>query len=186
MKRFAFLSLALLLLLALTACGGSSGSSSDGGGIYAENGYAEGRIGDVMHSAFMDFSVNSAYTTADYNGHTAPEGNQVLVVELTVKNTFNESIPMYDDDFQGQWTASEETNEFAWPITEGEDGSDLDVVADEQLPAEYELAVNASRTGTLAFDVPADEKDFSISHQEMFSDGTTGDTFFVYFTAEAK
>jgi len=182
MKRLASLSLVLLLLLALSACGGNSADS----GIYAENGYGEGRIGDVMHSMFMDFSVNSAYTTDDYNGHTAPEGKQVLVVDLTVKNTFNESIPMYDDDFQGQWTASEETNEFAWPITEGEDGSDLDAVADEQLPAEYELAVDASRTGTLVFDVPADEKDFSISHQEMFSDGTTGDTFFVYFTAEAK
>ena len=93
---------------------------------------------------------------------------------------------MYDDDFQGQWTASSETEEFAWPITEGEDGSDLDTVSDEQLPATYELGVNESRTGTLVFDVPADEKDFSISHLELFDDNSEGDTFFVFFTAEAK
>lgn len=182
MKKAMVLALTLLALLALTACGGDD--SSDSREVSAEDGYAEARIGDTVHSYFMDFTVNGAYTTADYNGHTAPEGRQVLVVELTVKNTFNESLPMYDDDFQGQWASSSETGEFAWPITEGEDGVDRDTVAEEQLPAEYELAVNESRTGTLVFDVPADEKDFSISHQELFDDGTEGDTLFVFFTAE--
>jgi len=185
MKKLMALALALLALLALPACGGG-GSSSDSHEVHAEDGYAEARIGDTVHSYFMDFTVNGAYTTADYNGHTAPEGSQVLVVDLTVKNTFNESLPMYDDDFQGQWSSSSETEEFAWPITEGEDGIDRDTVAEEQLPAEYELAVNETRTGTLVFDVPAGEKDFSISHQELFNDGTEGDTLFVFFTAEAK
>ncbi|WP_325199895.1 DUF4352 domain-containing protein [Oscillibacter sp.] len=194
MKRLLSLTLALLLLLTLAACGGDDSGSSGGGDrsgagsgeVQAEDGYAEARIGDLVHSYFMDFTVNSAYTTADYHGHAAPEGMKVLVVEMTIRNTFNESLPMYDDDFQGQWSASSETEEFAWPITEGEDGSDLDTVAEEQLPAEYELAVNESRTGTLVFDVPADEKDFSISHLELFDDDSEGDTFFVFFTAEER
>ena len=189
LKRRISMILALVLVLTLSACGGkgsSSAGTAESGEVYAEDGYGEGRIGDVMHSYFMDFTVNSAYTTSDYHGHTAPEGKQVLVVEMTVTNTFKESLPMWDDDFQAQWTASEETEEFAWPITEAEDGSDLDTVSDEQLPATYELAVKESRTGTLVYDVPADEKDFSISHLEFFDDGSEGDTFFVFFTAEAK
>lgn len=191
MKRWFSLAAVLLLLLALAACGGEAGSASGSGGggggeVRAEDGYAEARIGDLVHSYFMDFTVNSAYTTADYHGHTAPEGGKVLVVEMTIKNTFNESLPMYDDDFQGQWSASSETDEFAWPITEGENGFDRDVVAEEQLPAQYELAVNESRTGTLVFDVPADEKDFSVSHIELFDDNSEGDTFFVFFTAEER
>lgn len=190
MKRVLSLTLALLLLL-LVACGGDPGGTAapggeSGGEVWAEDGYAEGRIGSLMHSHFMDFTVNSAYTASSYHGHAAPEGMKVLVVELTVKNTFNESLPMYDDDFQGQWSASAETDEYAWPITEGEGGSELDTVAEEQFPAEYELAVNESRTGTLVFDVPEDEKDFSISHLELFSDDSEGDTFFVYFTAEKR
>ena len=190
MKKLISLTLALLLILSLSACGFSAyagvpdgGGEEEGSDIYAEDGFAEGRLGDTLHSVFMNFSVNSA---GDYHGHAAPEGSRVLVVELTVKNTFKESLPMWDDDFQAQWTASETTDEFAWPITEGEDGADLDPVADEQFPAEYELAVGESRTGTLVFDVPEDEKDFSISHMELFSDGSEGDTFFVYFTAEKR
>ena len=196
MKKLLSLTLALLLLFTLAACGGSDsgggsdssgGSSSAGSGeVQAEDGYAEARTGDLVHSYFMDFTVNSAYTTGDYHGHTAPEGMKVLVVNMSIKNTFNESLPMYDDDFQGQWTASSETYEFAWPITEAEDGSDLEVVSEEQLPAEYELAVNETRTGDLVFDVPADEKDFSISHLELFDDDSEGDTFFVFFTAEER
>lgn len=192
MKKLTSLLLSLLLFLALAACGGGPGSTGNGSGntesgeVRAEDGFAEARIGDLVHSYFMDFSVNSAYTTSDYHGHTAPEGKKVLVVEMTIKNTFNESLPMYDDDFQGQWSTSAETQEFAWPITEAEDGSGLDTVADEQLPAEYELGVNESRTGDLVFDVPADEKDFSISHLELFDDNSEGDTFFVFFTAEER
>lgn len=194
MKKLLSLTLALLMALTLAAGGGDSGSggsdssgssgSAGSGEVRAEDGYAEARVGDLVHSYFMDFTVNNAYTTSDYHGHTAPEGMKVLVVNMTIKNTFNESLPMYDDDFQGQWSASSETDEFAWPITEAEDGSDLDAVSEEQLPAEYELGVSESRTGDLVFDVPADEKDFSISHLELFDDDSEGDTFFVFFTAE--
>lgn len=195
MKKLLSLTLALLLILALAACGGRDGggdeASSSGGGsetsdVYAEDGYGEGRIGDVVHSYFMNFTVNSAYTTSEYSGHTAPEGMKVLVVNITVKNTFNETLPMYDVDFQGQWSGSDESGEFAWPITMGEDGSALDTISDEQLPAEYELAVDESRTGVLVFDVPADKSDFSVSHQESFDDNTEGDTFFVFFTAKEQ
>lgn len=189
MKRFLALTLTLLLLLALAACGGKDAGSSGGGDpqeIYPEDGYGEGRTGDLVHSYFMDFTVNSAYTASDYHGHTPPEGKKVLVVEMTIHNTSTASLPMYDDDFQAHWTGGGETSDFAWPITESEDHTDLDTVADEQLPARYELAVDESRTGVLVFDVPKDEKDFSVSHRELFDDGAEGDTFFVYFTAEKK
>lgn len=187
MKKYASLLLAAVLVLALTACGGKDGKSE---GVYAEDGYAEGRLGDVMHTYFMDFTVNSAYLTSDYNGYTPAEGNQLLVAEMTIKNTSSGSLPMWDDDFQGQWSTSQETEEFSYPITEDGKGGELPTVSDAQFPATYDLAVNEERTGELVFEVPADEKDFSISTMELFDDGSEegeeGDTFFVFFTAEAK
>lgn len=205
MKKWFSLALALMLVLTLAACGGdsgksgSSGSSNDGAGsgdVYAnDDGYGEGRLGDTVHSYFLDFTVNSAYTTDSYAGFTPAEGNQVLVVNMTVKNTFNESITMWDDDFWCQWSSGQEAEDFAYAITE--DGSDLplDTISDEQLPGEYDLSVSEERTGDLVFEVPAGdgaadgnfEKDFSIAHQEYFVNQQgaeeDGDTFFVFFTA---
>ena len=79
MKKWIALMMSLLLMLALASCGGNSGGDSGGGSsdsssdsagagsgeVRAEDGYAEARIGDVVHSYFMDFSVNSAYTTSE-------------------------------------------------------------------------------------------------------------------------
>lgn len=209
MKKLTSLLLALLLVLALTACdsipkdsggssgsasgdtsgGSSSGSSSSGNDVYPdEDGFGEGRIGSIMHTYFFDFTVNSAYTTTDYNGYTATqEGYQLLVANVTVKNTSTSSITMWDSDFQAQWSASSETEEYSWPIT---DDGNVPTVSDDQFPAEYDLAIDEERTGELVYEVPADEKDFSISTLEIFDNGTEegeeGDTFFVYFSAAAQ
>lgn len=38
---------------------------------YPEDGYASGYMGDTMHTAFFDFTVDSAYTTQEFDGLTA-------------------------------------------------------------------------------------------------------------------
>lgn len=89
MKQRLFALAAVVMALGLTACGGSGSS--------------EGRTGDTMETYFFDFTVNSAYLTSDYAGRTPGEGNVLLVADITVKNTFEQSIEMYDTDFQVQW-----------------------------------------------------------------------------------
>lgn len=148
--------------------------------ITSEDGYGEGRFGDVMKTYFFSYRVNSAYLCDEYNGYLPADGKRLLVADVTVKNTYNESIEMYDTDFQVQWN------------TDGEDDYDVpvtyyaDPVSDEQLPAAYALSINEERTGLLVFEVPEGYKDFSISYLEMFDDDSEGDLFFVYFTADEK
>lgn len=175
MKRLLTLALASVMALGLTACGGGAASS-------------EGRTGDTMETYFFDFTVNSAYLTEEYAGYTpAAEGDMLLVAEVTVKNTFQESIEMYDTDFQLAW--GEDEDAYCYPITtDMETFTELDPVGENQLPGTYPLAVDEERIGELVYEVPADQKDFSIAYLEMFDDGTeegdTGDYYFVYFTAE--
>lgn len=146
----------------------------------SEGAYEEGRFGDTMETYFFDYTVNSAYLCDEYNGYLPADGNRLLVAEATVKNTFYESIEMYDTDFQVQWN------------TDGEDDYDVpityytDPVSDDQLPAVYELSVNEEKTGLLVFEVPEGYKDFSVSYLEMFDDDSEGDVFFVYFTASEQ
>ena len=146
-----------------------------------DDGYAEGRIGDVMRTYFFDYTVNSAYTCKEFEGYTPAEGNKLLVAEITVKNTDRSTVTMYDTDFQIQWGDDDNDDAYAAPITYYGN-----TVSDEQLPEEYDLGVNEEKTGLLVYEVPEDSKDYSISYLEQFSNETEGDVFFVYFTAKDK
>lgn len=182
-KRLASLALAVIFsAMALTGCGstpsGSLGSSNN-------DGYAEGRMGDTMHTYFFDYTVNSAYICDTYEGYTPTDSDKELVVtEITVKNTHNESIEMYDSDFQIQWGDDENLDAYEYPITLNLKSGET--VGENMLPDVYKMSVNETRTGILVFEVPSGNDDFSISYKEYFDNDTSGDTFFVYFSAEKK
>lgn len=173
----------------------AEGDFPDDGETYEEGG-DYGYLGDVMHTYFFDFLVSDAYTCGAYGTYTPAEGNQVLVVDLSVKNSMLSTIPMYDTDFQVQWTPPDGENEddaYAWPITTIDPDYVIDhqAHADEaldenQLPYEYELGINESRQGLLFFEVPADVKDFSFAFQEYFDNDSTGDSYFLYFSAQRQ
>lgn len=201
--------LALTAMAALTACstpGADTGSASadtgsasstestaeepaasdSGEDIVAEDSYGEGRIGDTMHTYFFDYKVNDAYTCTEFAGATPADGNIFLVADVTVHNTGSSSVEMYDTDFQAQW-GSEGEEDFRVPITyDTENLADLPVLSDEQLPSTYTLGVDEERTGLLVYEVPSGYQDFSISYQELFDDDSSGDTFFVFFTAQPQ
>lgn len=179
MKRLTSILLGALLVLSLTACGG---------GVKAKDGLGEGKIGDVMQTYFFDFKVNSAQVADTYESYTPSEGNQVLIANVTVKNTTKNAIEMYDTDFWLEWSPQADEN-FAWPITSDEDGNEVPTVSDNQLPYIYNLASKEERTGDLVFEIPAGTTvDIaSIWSLEMFDDGSeegdTGDYYAVYLNA---
>lgn len=101
-------------------------------------------------------------------------GKKLLVAELTIKNTFNKTFPMFDTDFQAQWNDQDDPdNAFANPVET--------VVSQDRLEAEYDLAVDEERTGLLLFEIP---ENFSIVYLDELDNGTTGGLYQVYFTAK--
>lgn len=193
MKKIASFLLATVITAAvLTGCGSngvvssssapSSAATNNSVGRPDENGNAEGRLGDTMHTYFFDYTVNSAYLCDEYEGYTPADGNEILVADVTIKNTFTSTLPMFDTDFQIQWN-DDADDAYDAPITyEKVD----DVLNDQMLPSEYDLPIGKSINGLLVYEVPAGNKDFSISYLEMFDDDTTGDVFFVYFSADKQ
>lgn len=189
MKRLVTLLFAVLMTATLAGCslsdifpgesGAAGADAKDSVVTPDEDGYAEGRMGSTMRTYFFDYTVNSAFVCSEYEGYTPAEGNELLVVDMTVKNTFHESLSMFDTDFQAQWNDSAE-DAYSYPVENG------DGISTKILPGEYTLNVDESRSGQLFFEVPAGHKDFSISYMEFFDDNSTGDTFFVFFTADQK
>lgn len=146
--------------------------------IYADdNQYGEGSLRDTMHTYFFDFTVNKAYLCNEFEDYSPEEGYELLVADVTVTNTSEQSFSMYDNDFEAQW---------------GEDGAHSYSLVElansnrEVFPVEYILDPGQSRTGLLVFEVPEGNRDFSISYLEYYSNDTTGSDFYVYFTAEKQ
>ena len=162
----------------ITTGSSAPGDSAAPAVITAEDGYAEGHLGDVMRTAFFEFSVDRAYTCARLNAYTPASENRLLVAEITVKNISTYSMPMVDYDFQAQWGDYDDEDAYAFPISEP--------IIDNQMPAEYEIPIDGSVTYSAVFEVPSGNQDFSISFLEYFSNNTEGDVFFVYFTADAE
>lgn len=123
-----------------------AGTADSSGNVHAEDGYGEGRIADTVHTYFFDYTVNSAHMAKEYEGYLPAEGNELLVAEVTVKNTSTSSIEMYDTDFQVQWNSDDE-NAFCYPITtDPETFEELPPLTDEQLPGTYPLSVDEEVT----------------------------------------
>lgn len=164
--------LAVCMLLSLTGCSKDDGEMK------------EGRVGETMKTHFFDYTVNDAYTCDSYEDYTPSAGGKILVVDVTVKNTFSKSVEMYDTDFFVLWD-SENEDDVRVPITtDPETWEELDVLSQDQLPGTYELGVNQERTGLLVYDVPAEVKDFTIAYLEQFDDDTEGDLHAVFFTPD--
>ena len=72
--------------------------------------------------------------------------------------------------------------------TDMETYTEVEPVGENQLPGTYPMAVDEERSGELVYEVPSGFTDFSIAYLEQFVDDSgeesTGETFFVYFTAE--
>lgn len=223
MKKYLALLLSLAFAVCLSACdrlpgsvgdlldstGDPAGSANTDSGVgYSEDGYASGYMGDTMHTAFFDFTVDSAYTTQEFDGLTAAgegmsylteyydrpapaDGCKFLVVEITLHNTTTMSQPMFVADFQVQWDLQEgedEDQNYAFPLYQSQANESGDYVyyslSEMQLPAEYDLGINEERTGILLYAVPAGAKDYAVFFEEYFSDDTIGDLFQVSFNAE--
>ena len=223
MKKYLALLLSLAFAVCLSACdrlpgsvgdlldstGDPAGSANTDSGVgYPEDGYASGYMGDTMHTAFFDFTVDSAYTTQEFDGLTAAgegmsylteyydrpapaDGCKFLVVEITLHNTTTMSQPMFVADFQVQWDLQEgedEDQNYAFPVYQSQANESGDYVyyslSEMQLPAEYDLGINEERTGILLYAVPAGAKDYAVFFEEYFSDDTIGDLFQVSFNAE--
>lgn len=147
--------------------------------VNSANGYGQGELGDLVHTSFFDWTVNDAWQTDEYEGIKPSAEHALLVVNVTLTDTrTDETVPMYDSDFQVQWGGTGDTD-FAVPVT-----YESSIEGGETMfAAQYTLEPGTPVTNNLVFEVPSGNTDFSMLFQEYFSDESLGDLFCVKFSA---
>ena len=170
-----------LLSIVLLGCGSANPAAGTNGIKPNAAGYAEGTEGDTMATEWFTFRVNHASLTDNYKGAvSAGEGEALAVVNLTLKSTYDQEIPMFDSDFQIQWGEAEDG--YGYPVT----SADPSVFTDGMLESSYSLGPKETKSGDLVFRVPSGWNDFWLAFQEYFDSEDIefdGDTFFVSFRA---
>ncbi len=178
MKRYAAVLAGLVVLGLLTGC---NSQVSDYIRSRMEGTLYEAGLKEEVRTAFFIYQVKDAYLCSEYYGYVPAEGKVLLVASVRIQNILDEAIPMFDIDFQAQW-GEEAEDAYAFPITMG--GEQDEIFGERQLPARYEIEVGGVRTGDLVFEIPAGYENCSVSCVDVYSDGSRGDTYFVYFTAK--
>ncbi len=198
MRRITSIFVTLMLLLSLASC--SEGKLNfdlrrAGNGVITpdKDGVATGYVGDTLRTAFFDMTLENPQTCAEFDGLTPDPGCKFLTADLTLYNYTDDSQPIYDSDFQILWEVGQgddATLDGDWPVYEeimDENGNmAYTTKSDRQMPVEFYLGIHETRTELLLFQVPEDIRDFYITFEESFENGTEqgepGDLFVVRFS----
>lgn len=141
----------------------------------------EAEAGTPLATMFFDYTVNDAYTETTLADKSTIDEYQFLVVDVTVKNTTENTVSMGDADFWLAWGEGE--YDYDAPISAyGEDP-----VVSNELKSVYEIAPEEEVRGSLVFIVPNDKSDFMLKTEDYYStsesaEPVTGDTYKVSFT----
>ncbi len=132
---------------------------------------------DMLKNTFFEYAVKSAQIVTELpDGSTAEdEGDKILVVEVEIHNVFGEEIPMSNMDFELKYQGM--TEEYSgYPLEAG--------YLDSQLEDEWNMAADATESGSLLFIVPSGVTQFGLEYVELWDDDFEGSTYTIEFTAE--
>ena len=130
---------------------------------------------DTQTNSFFALTVHDAFIVGTLDGYY-PEyvDRAFLVVDVSVENVLDSEqlMPMATTDFQLEWEGcSQPENPYA-------------KFSGDQLEDEWEMAYGETVRGTLVFDCPVDQTEFSLVFQEYWDDDFVGDTYIMNFTAD--
>jgi len=151
---------------------GSDPSGSGNNGTRVDG--TEGNLGDILSTSFFDFGVSFLTDATGINDHTPSTGCKYLVVGMNILNTMDEAVPMYDTDFPLAYGDGD--GDICNPITE--------MIHDDQLPEEYEIAKGENVAGYLIYEVPEDTREYVLGFTEYFTGGREGETYLIYLTLD--
>lgn len=172
MKKLIAAILATACVLTTSAC--SDEQQENVSKFFEAEGRAYGKtytaeIGEKQENSFFSTVVNTVTFADTVGDYYLEDGLEFACVNITVKNTFGEEIPMGIGDFYIAWGEGDDE------CTGAEYAEDL---ADDLYEDEFTLAKNEEYTGTLYFAVPVDVRDDLVFvYEEYYEDDFVGNTY---------
>jgi len=135
-----------------------------------------GYVGDTQKTAWFEFTVDDAVWEVTYNGYTVANGKEAMIIDITIKNTTDETLTMFDNDFVFfcKRYAAETSYE---PVTKGAADFILAFDSNAAYPmfnfvnGKYDLTAGETIKGRLVFVFDNDAKDGTFNYAEYNENG---------------
>lgn len=178
-KKLILVLLILGMMFTLAACGGNSDGDAQqtsgsnvlddakkmltaGGREYGE--VIAGGMNETLTCSFFDFEITGVKSETELEGYQpSQEGYKFVIADVTVKNVFDDPIPVGNYDFNIVWNGGED-----YAYEEFMDG---------MYPDDVELAVGETLSGALVFEIPEDINEFMVVYEEYWDDDFQGNTY---------
>jgi hypothetical protein len=148
---------------------------------HPESDWSVGDYASISDSqlCLYEFTVEESYVCDAYENYVPEEGMELLAVRITVTNTSDKRITLFDTDFRIM-LFGDDSIDYVFPLTHKQDPEEI--FWEDVLPREYMLEAYESRTGLLIFEVPDNRPDRYMAHLSNWSQNGTGHVIHQFYS----
>jgi hypothetical protein len=136
------------------------------------DGWEAASIGDTLSAKWYDFTVNNVEYVNTYAGYTTSDDKVLVHASITIKNTSDKKIYLFDGDFALIWNLDSENRPYVYS---------MDAYTDTMLKNEMVINKNETKTIDTVYEIDKTiKKPMAIYYYEQYSDGQKGNKYYVY------
>ena len=186
MKRAVKLSIMVIGLLLVSACSLPFQSNSyptwETKGILEGYTLVDGRtidgwlgtnVGEKVSARWYEFTVNNIEEVQEYNGRKPEENKKLIHASITITNTSDKDVYLFDGDFALVWDLEKDERSYAYS---------MDAFTDTMLTNETVIKIGETKTIDTVYEIDSSiKKPMAVYYYEQYNDGQKGNKYYVYF-----
>ncbi len=130
-------------------------------------------IGEKVSAKWYDFVVNYTEELSEYKGYKAADGKKLIHANITITNTSDKEVYLFEDDFALIWNLDKEERSYV---------SSMNAYTDTMLKNEIAIKIGETKTIDTVYEIDKDiKKPLAIYYYEQYiDDGQKGNKYYVY------
>ena len=138
------------------------------------DGWLGAKVGEVVKAKWYDFVVNYVEIANSYAGYTASDGKTLIHSSITITNTSDKIVYLFDGDFLLMWNLEKNERDYVYS---------MDPYFSDMLVQDMSINIGESKTIHTVYEVDKkiiNKKTMAIYYHEQYSDGQKGNNYYVY------
>lgn len=136
------------------------------------DGWEGASIQDNVTAKWYNFTVNYVESVNEYEGYTAADGNILIHANITITNTSDKTVYLFDGDFALIYNLEQEDRPYIYS---------KEAYTDTMLKNETAINKGERKTIDTVYEISKKiNKPMAIYYYEQYSDGQKGNKYYVY------